>query len=76
MDKEGFIQMLKDSLILWDVDQMFHTRLSDAVLEDLSALGIESLDRELNTRKECNAILETFAGWQPHVAPQKKCLSN
>ena len=54
--------MLKDSLILWDVDQMFHTRLSDAVLEDLSALGIESLDRELTTRKECNAILETFAG--------------
>ncbi len=68
--------MLKDSLILWDVDQMFHTRLSDAVLEDLSALGIESLDRELTTRKECNAIQETFAGWQPPVAPQKKCLSN
>ena len=54
MDKEGFVQKLKDSIILWVVGQMFHTRLSDAVLEDLSALGIESLDRELTTRKECN----------------------
>ena len=39
MDKEIFIQRLKDSLILWDVEQMFHTRLSDVVLEDLPALG-------------------------------------
>ena len=54
MDKEVFIQELKDSLILWEVEQMFHTRLSDAVLEDLVALGIGSLDRELTTRKECD----------------------
>ena len=54
MDKEVFIQRLKDSLILWDVERMFHTRLSDAVLEDLAALGIVSVGRELTTRKECN----------------------
>ena len=76
MDKEIFIQRLKENLILWDVGRMFHTRLSDGVLEDLSVLGKELMDRELTTRKECNAILETFAGWQPPVAPQKKCLSN
>ena len=58
MDKEGFIQMLKDSLILWDVDQMFHTRLSDAVLEDLSVLGIELMDRNLTTRKDCEEVAQ------------------
>jgi len=49
---------LKDSLILWDVEQMFHTRLSDAVLEDLSELGIESVDRELTTRKDCEEVAQ------------------
>ena len=45
MDKEQFLQGLKDNLILWDVGRMFHTQLSDAILEDLAALGIESADR-------------------------------
>lgn len=65
MDKEIFIQRLKDSLILWDVEQMFHTRLSDVVLEDLPALGIESMDRELTTRKDCEEVeqmIETNRG--------------
>ena len=52
MDKEIFIQRLKVNLILWDVEQMFHTRLSDPVLEDLSVLGIELMDRDLTTRKD------------------------
>ena len=46
MDKEQFLQGLKDDLIMWDVGRMFHTRLSDAVLEDLAALGIESAEDE------------------------------
>ena len=58
MDREIFIQRLKDNLILWDVEQMFHTRLSDAVLEDLSALGTESMDRELTTRKDCEEVAQ------------------
>ena len=58
MDKEIFIQRLKVNLILWDVEQMFHTRLSDAVQEDLSALGIESMDRELTTRKDCEEVAQ------------------
>ena len=58
MDKEIFIQRLKDNLILWDVEQMFHTRLSDAVQEDLSALGIESVDRELTTKKDCEEVTQ------------------
>ena len=53
MDKKQFLQGLNDSLILWDVGRMFHTRLSDGVLEDLSVLGIELMDRELTTRKDC-----------------------
>ena len=56
MDKEQFLQGLKDDLILWDVVRMFHTRLSDAILEDLAALGIESADRELTTRKDCEEV--------------------
>ena len=56
MDKEQFLQGLKDDLILWDVGRMFHTRLSDAILEDLAALGIESADRELTTRKDCEEV--------------------
>ena len=35
---------------------MFHTRLSDGVLEDLSVLGIELMDRELTTRKDCEEV--------------------
>ena len=31
---------------------MFHTRLTDAVREDLSVLGTESVGRELATKKE------------------------
>ena len=56
MDKEIFIQRLKENLILWDVGRMFHTRLSDGVLEDLSVLGIELMDRELTTRKDCEEV--------------------
>ena len=49
---------MKVNLILWDVEQMFHTRLSDAVQEDLSALGIELMDRELTTRKDCEEVAQ------------------
>ena len=56
MDKEIFIQRLKENLILWDVGRMFHTRLSDGVLEDLSVLGIELMDSELTTRKDCEEV--------------------
>lgn len=58
MDKEQFLQGLKDSLILWDVERMFHTRLSDAVLEDLTSLGIESADKDLTTRKGCEVVTQ------------------
>ena len=58
MDKEQFLQGLNDSLILWDVGRMFHTRLSDGVLEDLSVLGIELMDRELTTRKDCEEVAQ------------------
>ena len=58
MDKEQFLQGLNDSLILWDVGRMFHTRLSDGVLEDLSALGIVLMDRELTTRKDCEEVAQ------------------
>ena len=58
MDKEIFIQRLKENLILWDVGRMFHTRLSDGVLEDLSVLGIELMDRELTTRKDCEEVAQ------------------
>ena len=56
MDKEQFLKGLKDSLILWDVEQMFHTRLSDAVLEELSMLGIDSLDKELVKREDFEVV--------------------
>ena len=58
MDKKQFLQGLNDSLILWDVGRMFHTRLSDGVLEDLSALGIVLMDRELTTRKDCEEVAQ------------------
>ena len=58
MDKEIFIQRLKENLILWDVGRMFHTRLSDGVLEDLSVLGIELMDRDLTTRKDCEEVVQ------------------
>ncbi len=58
MDKEQFLQGLNDSLILWDVGRMFHTRLSDGVLEDLSVLGIELMDRNLTTRKDCEEVAQ------------------
>jgi len=58
MDKEQFLQGLNDSLILWDVGRMFLTRLSDGVLEDLSVLGIELMDRELTTRKDCEEVAQ------------------
>ena len=60
MDKEQFLQGLNDSLILWDVGRMFHTRLSDGVLEDLSVLGIELMDRDLTTRKDCEEVAEVI----------------
>ncbi len=56
MDKEIFIQRLKENLILWDVERMFRTSLSDPVLEDLSVLGIELMDRNLTTRKDCEEV--------------------
>ena len=56
IDKEQFLQGLKDSLILWDVERMFNPRLSDALLEGLSVLGIELLDRELTSGKDCEEI--------------------
>ena len=58
MDKKQFLQGLNDSLILWDVGRMFHTRLSDGVLEDLSVLGIELMDRDLTTRKDCEEVVQ------------------
>ena len=58
MDKEQFLQGLNDSLILWDVERMFHTSLSDPVLEDLSVLGIELMDRDLTTRKDCEEVAQ------------------
>lgn len=58
MDKEQFLQGLNDSLILWDMGRMFHTRLSDGVLEDLLALGIVLMDRELTTRKDCEEVAQ------------------
>ena len=58
MDKEQFLQGLNDSLILWEVERMFHTSLSDPVLEDLSVLGIELMDREVTTRKDCEEVAQ------------------
>ena len=58
MDKKQFLQGLNDSLILWDVGRMFRTSLSDPVLEDLSVLGIELMDRELTTRKDCEEVAQ------------------
>ena len=58
MDKEIFIQRLKENLILWDVERMFRTSLSDPVLEDLSVLGIELMDRNLTTRKDCEEVAQ------------------
>ena len=58
IDKEQFLQGLKDSLILWDVERMFNPRLSDALLEGLSVLGIELMDRELTTRKDCEEVAQ------------------
>ena len=58
MDKEQFLQGLNDSLILWDVERMFRTSLSDPVLEDLSVLGIELMDRNLTTRKDCEEVVQ------------------
>ena len=60
MDKEQFLQGLNDSLILWEVERMFHTSLSDPVLEDLSVLGIELMDRDLTTRKDCEEVAQTL----------------
>ena len=58
MDKDQFLKGLKDSLILWDVEQMFHTMLSDEVLEDLSALGIVLMNKELTTKKDCEEVAQ------------------
>lgn len=52
MGKEQFLHGLKDNLILWDVEQLFHKWLTDAEREDLSVLGTESVGRELATKKE------------------------
>ncbi len=58
MDKDQFLQGLKDTLILWDVERMFHTRLSDEVLEGLSALGVGLMNRVLTTRKDCEEVAQ------------------
>ncbi len=60
MDKEIFIQRLKENLILWDVEQMFHTWLSDEVHGELAVFGIGSVDRELTTRRDCEEVAEVI----------------
>lgn len=60
MDKEIFIQRLKENLILWDVEQMFHTRLSDEVHGELAVFGIGSVDRELTTSRDCEEVAEVI----------------
>lgn len=60
MDKEIFIQRLKENLILWDVEQMFHTRLSDEVHGELVVFGIGSVDRELTTSRDCEEVAEVI----------------
>ena len=47
MDGMMFAEQLRSGLVLWDVEQMFHSQLSAGVVEALAALGIETLDREL-----------------------------
>lgn len=56
MDGMMFAEQLKGGLVLWDVEQMFHSRLSDGVVEALAALGIEMLDRELKTKRDCDEV--------------------
>ena len=58
MDKEIFIQRLKENLILWDAEQMFHTRLSDEVHGELAVFGIGSVDRELTTSRDCEEVAQ------------------
>ena len=60
MDKEIFIQRLKENLILWDVEQMFHTRLSDEVHGELAVFGIGSVDMELTTSRDCEEVAEVI----------------
>lgn len=60
MDKEIFIQRLKENLILWDVEQMFHTRLSDEVHGELAVFGIGSVDRKLTTSRDCEEVAEVI----------------
>ena len=60
MDKEIFIQRLKENLILWDVEQMFHTRLLDEVHGELAVFGIGSVDRELTTSRDCEEVAEVI----------------
>lgn len=56
MDRMMFVEQLKSNLVLWDVGQMFHFRLSDGVVEALAALGIDPLDRELKNKKDCDEV--------------------
>lgn len=56
MDGMMFAEQLRGGLVLWDVEQMFHFRLSDGVVEALAALGIGPLDRELKTKKDCDEV--------------------
>ena len=46
MDGMMFAEQLRSGLVLWDVEQLFHFRLSDGMVEALAALGIGPLDRE------------------------------
>lgn len=56
MDGMMFAEQLRSGLVLWDVEQMFHFRLSDGLVEALAALGIGPLDRELKTKKDCDEV--------------------
>lgn len=56
MDGMLFAEQLRSGLVLWDVEQMFHFRLSDGVVEALAALGIETLDKDLKTKKDCDEV--------------------
>ena len=50
------VEQLKSNLVLWDVEQMFHSRLSDGVVGALAALGIEMPVGELKTKRDCDEV--------------------
>lgn len=60
MDGMMFAEQLRSGLVLWDVEQMFHFRLSDGLVEALAALGIGPMDRELKTKKDCDGVAQVI----------------